>query len=737
MSDTKEIVLRVAVFAPLRRLFDYLPPETLPADQSLQPGLRVKIRFGRSQRVGVIISIETSSELPNSKLKPVDAILDRSPLFAPSLFKLIQWAIHYYHSPPGEVYSSALPVYLREARESADNPPTLWRLTSAAPDDITALKKRAPKQAQLLEFLHHYPNGLSAPHIRAEIKNCSALLRDLLSKGWITEETRERSIPLPPVRPSYPLSEEQKIAVHAVSESLGKFQTFLLQGITGSGKTEVYQQLVAKILERNEQVLILVPEIGLTPQLLAHFRNRFSREMATLHSSLSKGERLQQWYNIQNDRADIIIGTRSAIFAPIPRLGLIIIDEEHDASFKQQDGFRYSARDVGIKRAQLEQCPILLGSATPSLESLFKARQGSYSHLQMVNRVGEAIPPTIELIDTLQLPLQQGLSQPLLQAMHLHLDRGAQVLLFINRRGYAPTLYCFDCRWIARCSHCDAHVTLHSHQQQLQCHHCGLVFPRIYQCPQCSGRNISPLGEGTERIEETVAQLFSDTEVIRIDRDSTQRKGSFEKLLQRIEGGERQILIGTQMLAKGHHFPKVTLVGILNIDQGLFSADFRATERMAQLVLQVSGRAGREKRPGTVIIQTVEPRHPLLQELRRDDYSGFASRTLNERSEALMPPFSYLALIRAESRDQHKALQFLELAAEKAFVWSIAGVDILGPVPAPMERKAGRYRMQLLLQSQQRRNLHQLLNLLIAELESSKLGRQLRWSVDIDPMDMN
>jgi primosomal protein N' (replication factor Y) len=511
---------------------------------------------------------------------------------------------------------------------------------------------------------------------------------------------------------------------------------FLLEGITGSGKTEVYLDAIQAALEKKQQALVLVPEISLTPQLTQRFQARFDRPIAILHSQLTDKQRLDAWLAAREGEADIVIGTRSAITAPLPRLGLIVVDEEHDSSFKQQEGFRYSARDLAVMRGHIENIPVVLGSATPSFETLHNVYQGRYQHLKLQSRHGNARLPTLKVIDLRSQPLVDGLSLELREQMKRHLDQGNQVILFINRRGFAPTLLCHDCGWIARCQRCDSHMTLHQAKNKLRCHHCGAERRAESACPSCQGTSLIPVGEGTERVESSLNQLFPDNKVIRIDRDTTRRKGSLESILQDVHGGEARILVGTQMLAKGHHFPNVTLVGILNIDQGFFSVDFHALEKTAQLIVQVAGRAGREEKPGTVMLQTHYPDHPLLQTLLNAGYDEFARQAMVEREQANLPPYSYMALLRAEAVDARQPIEFLQEAKAMAQQHETANVEFWGPLPSPMEKRAGRYRAQLFIQSLDRAALHRLLAPWIRALEKSRLGRKVRWSIDVDPVDV-
>jgi primosomal protein N' (replication factor Y) len=729
-------ILQVAVPSPLRRLFDYLPPAG--ADPGLLlPGIRVQVPFGRTRPVGVLVAVAAASEVPPGRLRRALALLDRTPVVPPVLLELAAWAASYYHHPPGEVLQTLLPVLLRQGAEARVGGVPCWRLTvsgrAVAPEGLT----RAPRQAELLRRLGEAAGGELTPDDLPEATDWRAVLRTLVDKGWVERGERPCLEAAAVGRDTPPaLNPAQAAAVAAVGEAAGRFQPLLLDGVTGSGKTEVYLQAIATALAAGRQALVLVPEIGLTPQTVARFRRRFAVPLAVLHSGLGERERLCAWLAAGRGEAPIVIGTRSAVFTPLARPGLIIVDEEHDASFKQQEGFRYSARDLALVRGRLERVPVVLGSATPSLESLRNAGEGRYRRLALPERAGAALHPRFRLLDIRAAALDEGLSQPLLAAMGGHLDAGGQVLLFLNRRGFAPTLICHGCGWVAECARCDARLTLHARAGRLRCHHCGAEQPVLRQCPACGGLDLRPLGQGTERVEEGLGRHFPGVGVVRVDRDSTRRKGAMERLIDGVQAGASRILVGTQMLAKGHHFPGVTLVGILDVDGGLFSADFRAGERMAQLVIQVAGRAGRADRPGEVVIQTRQPDHPLLIDLIEGGYDRFARAALAERAAAGLPPYTSLALVRAEAPGgMARPLAFLESVAERARALAVAGVQVLGPVSAPMERRAGRYRAQLLLIAPRRADLHALLGPLALELEGMQSGRAVRWSLDVDPLE--
>ena len=729
-------IVQVAVAAPLPMLFDYLPPAD-PAAPPLQPGIRVLVPFGRGRRVGLIVAQSTASSVPDERLKPVIAVLDRKPLLPSMDLDFLLWSATYYQYPPGDALFSALPARLRRP-EPVDDATTQagWRATALGlacrPHELA----RAPKQARILSLLRDAPAGLPATEIQRRLGACSAPLRAMAGRGWVEAcrlDATAAATPVPPVDPPA-LSSEQHTAVEAVQAALGTFRAFLLDGVTASGKTEVYIRLIAATLAVGRRALVLVPEIGLTPQLERRLAERLPGSLVVLHSGLAEGERWRAWQRVRDGYAAVLVGTRSAVFAPLPDLGLILVDEEHDLSLKQQDGFRYSARDLAVRRAQLLGCPVVLGSATPSLETLANARVGRYQWLRLRERAGGARPPSLQLIDIRAQPLQAGAAPALVQAAEMEVTAGNQVLLFLNRRGYAPVLTCHDCGWIGDCPHCDARLTLHRSQGQLRCHHCGWVRLPPEHCPACGGPDLRTLGQGTERLEDMLAQRFPGVPLARIDRDSTRRKGALSAMLMAARRGDYPILLGTQMLTKGHHFPGVTLVGVLDADLGLFGTDFRAPERLAQLLVQVTGRAGRATRPGRVLVQTRHPEHPLLVSLLREGYPAFAAAALEERQLAGLPPFSYQALMRAEAPDEEAPLIFLRQAAQA--IPAPAEVALWGPAPAPMARRAGRWRAQLLAQSSGRAALHRFLAAWLPQVRRIKCQGRVRWSVDVDPQEM-
>lgn len=729
--------VRVAVPVHLYDTFDYTL--TKAQYERAQVGSRVAISFGRQNLIGIITEKVDPQEsfTGHFQLKAISELLDDEPILDEQVLNLLTWSAQYYQFPIGEVMQTALPALLRQGKPM-DVLFHLWKIIPC--DNAEALLKRSIKQQDAYQILKLHPAGTTE-----NILNLSgvetATLKALQKKGLVdcTLEPHDFS-PSPVQLAQMPLTlnEDQKKATQHVLNAQHQYQAFLLDGLTGSGKTEVYLHIMHEVLKQGKQVLVLVPEIGLTPQTISRFKSRFNCDIALLHSGLNDSKRLQAWQQAQTGKASIILGTRSAIYTPLPRLGLIILDEEHDLSYKQQEGFRYHARDVALYRGHLQGCPVLLGSATPSIDSYHLVETGKLTALQLNQRAGHALLPKMHLIDLKIVKKQHGISQPLIEQIKNTLARKEQVLIFLNRRGYAPVLVCESCGWQANCPHCDAHFTLHTQPYSyLHCHHCGTVHRLPDHCPECQQKSLKTLGAGTAKVEEHLQELFPDHDVIRVDRDSTSRVGSWQKIYDRIQQNKPSILLGTQMLAKGHHFPHVTLVAILDIDAGLLSVDIRAPERTAQLIVQVAGRAGRGEHKGHVYLQTLRPDHPLLTTLIEKDYRAVAKQTLAERKVALLPPYRYAVLIRAESKDRDYTLHFLNEAAEQ--LRQIAGdiVDIWGPIPAPMERKAGRYRAHMVILSADRARLHFYLRQWWAQLVHSPRQHQLRLSIDVDPQEFS
>jgi len=729
-------ILKIAVNVPLSREFDYLPPTNGPEHLV---GCRVRVPFGRREQVGVVLALANGSDVPADRIKRCSEVLDERAILSAADLWLIRFTSDYYHHPIGEVVAAALPSLLRHGKPLHPSIERVVATDLGKQAELEVLTRRAPKQAELLEALFDAGDeGLDTDLLTEILPAWRRAAKGLAVKGLIAtfearaEEFDERLVA--PKTPGPDLNADQLQALSVLRTS-DRFGAYLLDGVTGSGKTEVYLQRVQDVLEQGKQVLILVPEIGLTPQLVSRLRDRLGIEPALLHSGLTDSARLAAWRAARSGAAHLVVGTRSAIFTPLRNPGLIIVDEEHDHSFKQQEGLRYSARDLAIARAKYLDIPVVLGSATPTLEMLQHCRHGAYQHVILPARAGGALPPTLRLIDTVRTPTTDGISEPLAAAIHEHLDTDGQVLIFLNRRGFAPTLICSSCGHMAGCERCDSRLTVHAGSKQLRCHHCGACRPLKEQCDEC-GEVVRPLGEGTERLEETLGRRFPDAVISRIDSDSTQRKGAMHAALEGATQGHADILVGTQMLSKGHHFPKLSLVGIVNADQGLFGTDFRSAERMAQSVIQVAGRAGREKRAGEVLIQTAFPENEFWTTLIEGGYRQISDNALAEREITRWPPFTRLALLRSAAHQQQDAHRFLEVAQRHLAAETNESLRILGPVDAPMARRAGRYRAQLLLQSSDRSTLHRVLRELRPILENDPAARKVRWSIDVDPVEL-
>jgi primosomal protein N' (replication factor Y) len=721
-----ECILRVAVPAPLPGLFDYLP-----AADGAPPGrgVRVLVGFGRRELVGVIVARARESQVPPDQLHRVLRTLDDGrPTLDDELLSLLEWCWRYYKHPPGEVLFNALPPALRRADGQWPARPVEYRLTEAGHSRLAEGPGRAPAQWGLLECIARGP--ATAVQLRSHHAGWKALVEKLMGCGWVEEQAG--ATPALAATPGPALTAEQAAALKNIRADLGGFRCHLLDGITGSGKTEIYLQLIEEVIAAGRQALVLVPEIGLTPQLVERMARRLGIAPAVSHSGLAAGERLKVWAAAARAESPLLLGTRSALFLPLPNPGLIIMDESHDASFKQQDGFRFAARDVAIMRASNLGVPIVLGTATPALETVRNASIGRYTWNRLRERATGAEQPSWRVTDLRQQSTEAGLAASVLEAMAETLGRGEQVLVFLNRRGYAPVLLCHECGWHAACHRCDANMTWHREVRSLVCHHCGhrSALPRL--CPDCAADALQGAGAGTEQLESFLAKRFEGTPLYRFDRDVTRRKGSMDRMIGAVKGGEPAILVGTQMLAKGHHFPRVTLVVIVNLDQALYSADFRSTERMGQLMTQVAGRAGRAEHPGQVILQTHHPDHPLLELLFRQGYERFALALLEERQLAGLPPFAAQATLRAEAHDRTRVQGFLEQARD---LFGRGTSSVHGPFPALMERRGGRVRWYLLVQDPNRAGLQKSLDPWLADVRALPGARRVRWAVDVDPQD--
>ncbi len=721
-------IIRVAVPIPKRQFFEY------QHSSALEPGIRVRVPFGPRKLIGVVLETTKESQWQSDKLKAILDVLDETSIFSSVQLKLCQWLSQYYQHPIGDVLHSAMPVSLRKGGSSQPKPVSFLRTTDEGQQIPSENLGKARKQQQLLAQLQQGEASYSS--ILAQY--ASTTVKALVQKELIEQVERIPSLdtdwlahlnigekPLPNV--------EQAIAISQITAKIGEYASFLIEGVTGSGKTEVYLQAIESVLTQGKQVLILVPEIGLTPQTVERFAKRFNVLVGILHSNLTDNERLLVWQQSQAGQLPIIIGTRSAIFTPMKNPGMLIVDEEHDSSYKQQDGLRYHARDLAVMRAAQEKIPLILGSATPALESLNNALNGKYQHLILNERAGNASHPKQQVLDIRNQPLEFGLAKGIIERIGQHLAQESQVMLFINRRGYAPALVCHTCGHVEECPGCNKPYTLHKQLYKLQCHHCGSAKAIPKRCQSCNSTELSAMGLGTEQLEQGLQTLFPQYTSVRIDSDSARGKNRLNDMLDKINRNEYQILIGTQILSKGHHFPNVTLVVILEVDGALFSADYRAAEHLAQLVTQLAGRAGRAEKPGEMWLQTHDPSHPLLQDLLNNGYSHFARYALLEREQAMLPPHTYQALFRAQSSDPRLANQLL-MDISMQFSYS-KHVQCIGPLPALMEKRQGKFRMQLVLSSRNRAALQHALSQAMPNIEQLPLASKVRWALDVDPQD--
>jgi len=718
--------IRVAIEVPVGGLFDYRVE-----DAADSVGRRVAVPFGPRTLVGVVLEADVVPHIDAARIKPARLLRDM-PALSPKWLDLLRFCAGYYHHPLGNALGAALPALVKADRPLAAALWSRYRWLGDVPQLPRREKTRAALAARLIESPRH---GFELTGVSPK---ALAHLQDWLAGGEVG-----LAAPAPFAQASTPeLTAEQAAAVSAITRDLagGRFAASLLHGVTGSGKTEVYLRSAAHALAAGGQVLVMVPEINLTPRLLEHFRQRFpASTIVTLHSALSESERSHHWLMAHVGAADIVLGTRLAVLASMPRLRLIVVDEEHDPSFKQQEGMRYSARDLAVYRAKSESIPIVLGSATPSLESFAHAQSGRYARLTMRERaVAEAELPAVRIVDLNTTRAEHGLTGPVLEAIRARRARGEQSLVFLNRRGFAPVLSCNACAWVSACSRCTAYLVLHRRRGMqtggtLMCHHCGFFENVPPACPTCGNVDIRGYGQGTQRLEARVAELFPDARVLRIDRDSTSRKGAAEELFDQVHAGAADILVGTQMLAKGHDFKNLTLVAAINVDAALFSADFRASERLFAQLTQVAGRAGRAGKPGEVIIQTRKPDHPLFRAVAGGDYDGFAVGLLAEREAAGLPPASFQAMLRAQAKKLDAALDFLKAAASSGV--ESGGVDIYDPVPMNLTRLMNVERAQLLVESRSRPALQSFLTRWVEWLEAHAPS-SVHWHVEVDPLEI-
>ena len=720
-------VWKVALPVPLPQLFDYLPGESANA---VEAGARVLVPFGRRKLVGVIMRTGAESSVADRRLLHVLDLPDGGvPLLDAKTLELLEWCAAYYKHAIGEVVLSALPPALRKADGSLPRAPVEYCLTAEGKARMEEAPGTAKVQFALLEMLADGPRGAEA--LKEAGSSWRSALNRLLELGLVTETEAQAAVANPADGPV--LTAEQEQAVKVISSQFGGFHCHLLDGVTGSGKTEVYMSLLEQVLGQGKQAMVLVPEIGLTPQLLGRFRKRLGLDPAVIHSRVSAGERLAAWEALRCGRAPLLVGTRSALLTPMPRPGLLILDEEHDASFRQQDGFRYSARDVAVKRAAELDIPIVLGSATPSLESLRNAHEERYGWSRLRTRATQASLPQWRVLDLRQQKLDHGISELALAQANKTLEAGGQVMVFLNRRGYAPVLMCEQCGWPAECRRCDANMTWHRAAGTLCCHHCGAQARAPKLCPDCGADALRGMGQGTQQLEERLEELFPAVPVLRFDVDSISARGAFDQQIAQVREGNPCLLVGTQMLAKGHHFPEVTLVIVVGVDQALYSGDYRALERMGQLLEQVAGRAGRAEKPGQVILQTLHPEHEAIERLVTGGYESYAKWLIEDRRACGLPPYGHMALLRAEAHNKPEVTDFLQ-AALRCFPQGKA--TAMGPLPAMMERRGGRIRMYLAVTAPERPPLHRQLDAWLPRVRELPAARKVRWAMDVDPQEL-
>ena len=727
MNDTSACIVRVALKVPFADTLDYQLLGELPHDLI---GRRVRVPLGkRRQLVGVIIDCTNSSQYKH--IKPVNELLDDKPLLNKNNLALITQAAQYYQISLGEMLMTALPAWFR----NPGNPPIpqeIWYKATAENDDARSILKKAPKQWQIYDYIRQ--NGPQMPAALSHLSRGAAkLCQQLTDKGLLQQADRSFIDNKNIRQPDFTLTEDQQSVLNHIHQHNKGFHVSLLDGITGSGKTEVYIRSLIPRIQQGQQALVLVPEIGLTPQLFKTFSERIEGRLAVFHSGLSDGARARVWQQASQGDVDVVVATRSGLFTPFQNLAMILVDEEHDLSYKQQDGVRYSARDLAVLRGKIENIPVVLGSATPSFETLNNALNKHYHWLTLRNRTNQKALPKIQLQNLDSRKTHGGLTRNTLNDIQQQLDSGHQVLVFLNRRGWSPKLLCHDCGWVAECDDCDAYLTYHKHNDRLLCHHCRRHYSLPEFCPNCGSQEMDTLGVGTEQVATALQQELGDYPVIRFDRDSVSTPKQWQQQLDRVRTGDPCTIVGTQMLAKGHDFPNLSLVVVVNVDNSFYSTDFRAEEYLAQLLIQVAGRAGRAETSGQVIIQTHQPRHEFFHTLLQQGYEQLARKGLEQRRDMQFPPFSHMAIIRAQHRYENKLEHFLlELVAA---IGEHHDVSVMGPLPAPMQKKQKLHRMQLILNANNRRSLHQLLHQLLKKHNPTQ--GPVRWFIDIDPVSFD
>ncbi len=730
MPLAQQNTIQVALPIPFADSLTYRVPETI-AIASICVGARVVVPFRNKKMIAIVIALHGGEFTKN--LKTIGEVLDSSEFITPKLHKFMQQVHRYYLTPLGEVIFTGVPKWFK----NVDNPPLpqeiWWQVKERLTQEEINTRFKSTKQQNIFKYLQD--NGpLQSRQMSHIEKGASSHCNALYKKQVLLKSDLCFIDAHPPKDPDFILTNDQDVALKAIS-SVDGFESFLLDGITGSGKTEIYIRLIKELVNNKQQALVLVPEIGLTPQLFHEFAKRIHGRVAVFHSGLTAIARARAWEKAKLGEIDVIVATRSGIFTPFKNLAMIVVDEEHDLSFKQQDGFRYSARDLAVMRGKMENIPVILGSATPSLETFNNAKLGKYKWLRLRERTNKQALPSIQVLDVRAHKMQKGLSKVVLQQIDAEIQKGNQALVFLNRRGWSPKLTCNDCGWVAECDECDTYVTYHKHINRLRCHHCERVYGIPEFCPECGSQKVETMGVGTEKIHVGIENSLKDTKVIRVDRDTVKTPNQWQRTVDEIKSGIPCVMVGTQMLSKGHDFPNLTLVVIVNVDNSFFSLDFRATEHLSQLMIQVSGRAGRKDKIGKVIIQSQCPEHEFFKLLLGKSYEDYALHELQQRAEVGFPPASYMAIIRARSRDEKTVEAFFEYILTHTN--KNETVSIMGPIPAPMYKKMGQYQMQLIFNGNDRKSLHQSLSQIVSFLRNNKICNNIIWSLDLDPINLS
>ena len=725
-ANSSLIVWEIAVPAPLHTTFEYLPHDNIAPPEV---GARVLVPFSGRESVGFFVQSREATLADPQKLKRVIDVVDHQSLIEPELLTLLRWVADYYLIPPGDALMLGLARNERKGKPSWSAPLNALKAVASLEDARIALA-RAPQQLRALELIGNKIRTLKDIESQGISKaTLKALTQTSFVEKVVNDATHHTEKGYTP-----PLTPDQADIANSVADSLSSFTTHLIDGVTGSGKTAIYIECIKRVIDTGKQVLVLVPEIGLTPQTRSRFESALGLQVPVIHSGVSDTERSRAWAMARSGAAPVILGTRSSVFCSFKSLGLIIVDEEHDSSLKQQDHPRYSARDVAVKRGQVCNCPVVLGSATPSLETLANALNHRYHHHRLTERAAAAKLPDIKLVDTRGLALTAGLSDEAIGAIETTIARGEQVLLFLNKRGFARSIQCEDCGWVAECHNCDSIMAVHKSPPQLRCHHCLAHRPTPRSCGSCNSVRLTSRGVGTEQLETFLSRKMRQTPLFRVDSDSVPSLTALNALLDNIRQTPSAILLGTQMLSKGHHFPRVTCVVIVDSDGLLFSADFRAEERLLQLLTQVSGRAGRAELPGQVLIQTRSPDHPLIKHAATTPYLALARTLLDQRRALGLPPHGALGVIRADAKQERDAIEFLNQIRE--LLADDASCRLLGPMPALMTRRAGLFRYHIVVHSQSRKMVHQTLKKAINVGSNLKIGRKISWFVEIDPTEI-